>query len=157
MVRLYQISLLVLLGGIIYLYLMVPPSPDPIYIKGTTTIDTFYLEQDTIRLDPIILKVPVRDTIYVDSNQDSIQSGIASLDTILLSGDTLNVDYYIEPSIFDVRLRYHLDSTMVLEETRIDTILTTEFKSKKYDNFLVGFVSGNLSMLVLVKVLIGVL
>ena len=148
--------LCVILGGAMFIgFSMVPPSPDPIILPGLTTIDTLYLPQDTIQVPPIIIKVPIRDTIFIDSNQDSMETGIASLDTIIETGDTLSVDYYIVPSVFDLRVGYQMDSSIVLKETRIDTFIQVNYESKKYDNFLYGFISGNVSMLVLFKILIG--
>ena len=149
---------LVLLGGVIlYLYFMTPPSPSPIFIKGDTVRDTIYTPADTVRIPPIIIKVPVRDTIFVSQEGDTLSSGIASLDTILTTGDTLSVDYYIEPSVFDLRLGYVLDSAMVIEESRTDTLIVTEFKSKRFDNFLYGFITGNITMVMIIKALTGIL
>lgn len=150
----YALALMLLGGVALYLYFAPPPTPSPIFIPGETIVDTLYLPQDTIRIPPIIIKVPVRDTIFV-SQGDTIKSGIASLDTILTTGDTLSVDYYIEPSVFDLYIGYQLDSIMVLEESRTDTLIVTKIQSKKYDNFLYGFITGNITMLTLIKLLTG--
>ena len=66
----------------------------------TVTVDTVFVEQE-----PIIVKEPaiVRDTVYIDTSGQRIETEVASLDTVFAVGSKLSIKYYVAPRNFEVQ------------------------------------------------------
>ena len=119
-----------------YLFTTEPVVPETIIETDTVTVVEY------IKSDPIIIEkqVTVRDTIYIDSKGDSVETGVARLDSIFDSGAELEVSYFLSPRVFEINFT---EAPIEIREVKV-TETRTEFidTHKWWDRAKYGFYVG---------------
>ena len=127
-----------------------PDTTPPTVITNIDTVETIIIEYQP--QDPIYIekKVYIKDTVYV-SGVDTITTEVAGLDTTFSDSAQLSLDYYIRPSVF--QLRYTPAPIKTKEIVITKENITYVDTSKWYDRFDYGAYTGIATSAVLVFLL----
>jgi len=123
-------------------------APERVEYRTDTTIDTITVI-DYIEADPITVTktVTVHDTVYV-TDQDTIVTEVASLDTVFADSATIEINYYITPKVFD--LSYTPAPVKTINNTIYHTTVSYVDTSAWWDRAWVG-VAGTAVVVFLLK------
>jgi hypothetical protein len=125
-------------------------APEKVEYRTETVTDTVtQVIIDYQEADPITVTktVTVHDTVYV-TGQDTIQTDVASIDTVFADEARISVDYYISPKVFD--LSYTPGPVKTIEKTIYNKTTTYVDTSAWWNKAWVG-VAGSAVIVFLLK------
>ena len=108
----------------------------------TTVVDYVYQDPITVRDT-----VKIRDTLYI-FNDDTVATGVASMDTVFADSSRIAIDYFIEPKVFEVD--YLPAPVKIIENTVTVTNTVYIDSSAWWDKAWIG-ASGALLLIIAIK------